>query len=140
MTFFEVTVGDWKNRNAIGLTNQSWVVWWIIVLFYEFALPGHLVFKLFLLLLNLGWGRSCTAWPCYAATVNMKEWNLTLQQEQCRTVEPRGLRNLVNSLSLSSWTVHYIYQLQQHFKTINRHFRSMDSRCWIDCKDHLMKQ
>ena len=43
-------------------------------------IPGHLVFKLFLLLLNLGWGRSCAAWPWYAATV--KGLNLILQQDQ----------------------------------------------------------
>ena len=30
--------------------------------------PGHLIFKFFLLLFNLGWSRSCTAWPWYAST------------------------------------------------------------------------
>ena len=30
--------------------------------------PGHLIFKFFLLFFNLGWSRSCTAWPWYAST------------------------------------------------------------------------
>lgn len=40
--------------------------------YHEFIaklVPGHLIFKFFLLLFNLGWSRSCTAWPWYASTV-----------------------------------------------------------------------
>ena len=111
--------------------------------FCVFALPGHLVFKLFLLLLNLGWSRSCTAWSCYAATVNKKQkFDVTarpVQKSRAQWFKKPGKLSL--SLSLSSWTLHqHNCQLIQHFETINRHFRSKGSRCWIDSKDNLMKQ
>lgn len=104
------------------LFDRLYYLWCLLV-------PGHLIFKLFLLLFNLGWGRSCAAWPCHAATVNKKEWNLMLQQEQCRTAEPSGLRNPENSLS--SWTLLCISYCSNSLK------QSTDTleECIVDVED-----
>lgn len=75
----------------------------LISLIYYYVvtlLPGHLVFKLLLLLFNLGRGRSCTAWSCYAATVKKKAWNLMmLKPRHCITVEPSDVTGLANKLN-----------------------------------------
>ena len=56
------------SQTSFGGETSGSIKCWLFSQAIAKLLPGHLIFKFFLLLFNLGWSRSCTAWPGYAST------------------------------------------------------------------------